>query len=434
MSSDYKNFIKYLNSLQLFGVKLGLDNISTLLERLGNPQNDYKTIHIAGTNGKGSVTSFCSSILSEAGHRTGMYTSPHLISLTERIRVNNVEITKEVLLSLGESIKKEVEQLKKEGIQITYFEFLTALAFLYFQQQEVEIAVIEVGLGGRLDATNVINPEVSIITNIAKDHTHILGDDLLSIAKEKAGIIKENGILVTIEKNGDILNLFKNICREKNSDFVDVSSYDIRVMSSNIDGQELLVKSKMDKYDIKTTLFGEHQKDNILAAIMAVEALQIQGGPEEIQVPKSSLVKGIFKAKWPGRLEVLQENPLVLLDCAHNPAGMKELVRSLKVFNYHKLILVLGTSDKKDYKEMVRLIHPMIDEVIITKAKYRGMDAKVLAREIESHGTDAKNLQIIENVVSATNKAMENAGENDLVLIAGSIFMAGEARKVFRNS
>ena len=287
--------LDYLYGLERFGIKLGLEVVTELLELLGNPQDQLKSIHIAGTNGKGSTANFIYSVLKEAGYKVGLYTSPHLIKFNERIKINDVEISDNELVELTELIKK-----KKKNLQPTFFEFTTALAFLYFAQQKCDYVVIETGMGGRLDATNVLNPLVSVITNVSLDHTKYLGEDKLQIAGEKAAIIKENGIVVTGEKDGNVLELFLKVCLEKNAELV------------------ILKEEEINKSDLKITMLGKHQLRNAALAKKAIELSQIKITPNAME-------QWLMKAKWPGRLQMVCDKPLVILDGAHNVVGMEKL-------------------------------------------------------------------------------------------------------------
>jgi dihydrofolate synthase / folylpolyglutamate synthase len=423
---EYKEVLDYLEKSSKFGIKLGLTNIKALLGGLGNPQNAYKTIHVAGTNGKGSVTAMCSSILEKANYKVGRYVSPHLTEFTERISINGKEISKEDVVTNFLKIKEKADSLKEQGIYITYFEFITALAFLYFKEQKVEIAVIETGLGGRLDATNVIEPEVSVITNIGLDHTNVLGDNKESIAREKAGIIKGTH-LVTAESDKEILSLFQEICYNKKVNLVNVLQHQIVLKNDNLDGQTFSVKTNNEYYLIYLQLLGNHQIKNALTSICVMEILQKKG----LNISKKAIIEGLKETKWPGRLELIQRKPNVLLDCAHNPNGMKQLVHFLKTIKYEKLIVVLGISEGKDYQKMIQIISPITDLFILTQAKYRGLNPNLLHKSFDEQNELKKKIIIVSNVLEATKNALKHSDDNDLVLLTGSIFMVGEARTIW---
>ena len=382
--------LNYLYNLERFGIKLGLEAIMELLELLGNPQNKFKSVHIAGTNGKGSISAYLAAILQEAGYRVGWYTSPHLIKFNERIRVDGKEIGDEELVRLTELIKEKVEG----KIQPTFFEFTTALAFLYFAEQKVDFAVVEVGMGGRLDATNVLQPEVSVITNISFDHQKHLGDTLEKIAGEKAGIIKENGKVVVGKRDIGLVKLFKEKCEEKKSTLF-------------LAGKE----------QIETPLLGRHQQENANTAITAARVLKID---EKI------IKQGIAKTRWPGRLEYISKN--ILMDCAHNVAGMealREYVWELK----NRKVLVLAMAEDKEIDKMVGLIAPLFKEVIITRGNYKPAETGRIAVEVRKYVFNVKEIPKVEEAI---NSALKSASSEELILITGSIYMVGDALAVLK--
>jgi len=425
---EYKNALKYIYSLEKFGIRLGLDNVTKLLELLGNPHNSYKTIHVGGTNGKGSVVAMCSSVLIEAGYRVGMYISPYLVNFGERIQVNGKYISRKELVDYFVKVKKQADYLEKKGIQITYFEFVTAMAFLYFRDKKVDFAVIEVGMGGRLDATNVIKPMVSVITNIGLEHTDYLGSTKIQIAGEKAGIIKENSILVTAEQDPKIKKIFRTVCIKRNTKYLSVmDNYSFYDYSIDLDWQQFKVRGKVENYAMKIGLLGKHQIINAMTVIAVIEELILLG----IVIRKKDILKGLEKAKWPGRLEIVNKNPLVILDCAHNPHGMQTLVDFLKELRYARMILVLGISSDKDIPEIVKMIVPFSDKLIITQAKYRGAEPKILEKEARKY---AKGIVAIKDVRKAVKEALKSAKKGDVVIVTGSIFTVSEARMIWYSS
>ncbi len=390
---------QFLSELQGKGILLGLERTLSFLDFLGNPQDNFKSIHVAGTNGKGSACAMLERILREAGFKTGLYTSPHLVSLNERIQANGLKIPEE---ELEERVLKLKKTMVEKNFQLTYFEFLTVLAFQFFSDKKIDFAVVETGMGGRLDATNVLQPLVSIITNIALEHTQHLGNTLEKIAFEKAGIIKENGVLVTTEKNKKILRLFKKTCGKKNSKFIAI--------------KKPYKKSKVG-------LTGEHQFWN---AALAFETAKILG--KKFKIPRSAVEKGIAKAEWPARFQVLRGKPLVVLDSAHNPAGAKALKKTmLAEFPSKKVLLVFGAASDKDISGIAREIVPLAREVFLASAKERGADTKILAREAKKY---CKSVRAFESVGSAVEEALKT--KNEIVLITGSIFLIGEAIPVIK--
>tara|TARA_Y100000310_G_scaffold345402_1_gene464531 strand:+ start:39293 stop:40480 length:1188 start_codon:yes stop_codon:yes gene_type:complete len=382
---NYQQLMQYFTELESGTNKLSLEPITKLMQALNNPHLDYKTIHVTGTNGKGSTTAMLHSVLSQK-YKTGRFTSPHLIDIKERIHINE-NITEEQFIATALKVKQAADSIQ---LNPSYFEFITAMAFLYFKEQQCEYVIMEVGLGGRLDSTNIIQPEISIITNIELDHTKTLGNTKQAIAKEKAGIIKENSVLVTGEQDQEILEYFQQVCQEKSTKFI-----------------------KAESSTLPSSLLGNYQINN---KGIAVETLK------QLQIDKKMVEKGLIQTKWPGRFEIMQSKPQVILDCAHNPAGVQQLKESIKNLTYNELILVMGTSKNKDYKSMIDLITPLANKIFFTKASYRALDPQELKNKT------IKPSEIIENVTNAVQKALEIANYDDLILICGSIFLVGEAR------
>jgi len=401
----------YLYSLRNRGAKLGLERMERLVEALGSPQHHFRSIVVGGTSGKGSTVAMTASILQEAGFRVGMFTSPHLSNLTERIMVDGNEIQEKELERIVTDIRKTIEKMK--GEPPTFFETITAAAFLYFKEQKVDFAVLEVGLGGRLDATRVASPVLSIITNISLEHTKILGDTVEKIAMEKAGIIEN--ILITAADD-DASAVFEDVCKKKNSKMIRVG--EISRKTSAMKGQEFSAIVEGKEYHASIPLLGRHQLENAGCAIAAARALDI---------PEDAIRKGLGKVSWPGRLEIVQQHPLVVLDCAKDATAMKRLRESLDDFEYEKLVLVLGISSDKDIKSMVNSIVPKADKVVITSHKVmeRAADPAAIAKHI------TKEHIIIKDVKAATKNAISMAGKNDMVLVTGSVFTVADARGIW---
>jgi dihydrofolate synthase/folylpolyglutamate synthase len=372
-----------------------------------------------------------SSILQEAGYKVGMFTKPHLSSFTERIVVDGKQIPEKDVIRIVGEIKSTIKKMEKDHNfeQPTFFEVVVAIMFEYFREQKVDFAVLEVGMGGRLDATNIVNTLVSVITNVSLEHTKILGDTILKIAKEKAGIIKNNGILVTATENEEVFSLFKGISKERNSKIFHVDgNVELNKISSDINGQEFRLKGLNKTYDLYIPLIGDHQLMNAAAAVGAVESLKFN----KIIIPEEAIEEGLKKVKWPGRIEIMQKNPLVVLDCAKDPDSMKKLKAAiLENFNYEKLILVISISNDKDYQSMLSNIVPISDFVVITRHKVmnRGTDPKILAEEVKKY---SKNFVIVDDVKDAVEKGLSIADKKDMVLITGSLFTVGEARDFLR--
>lgn len=417
---SYQKSIAYLYGLQTFGIKLGLANISRLLSFMGNPHRSQSFIHIAGTNGKGSTAAFLASILSQAGYKTGLYTSPHLVSFTERIKVNGREISKKEVARLTDAIKRYSAPLDN----LTYFEFVTAMALLYFHAQKTDFSILEVGMGGRLDATNVVNPLISIITTISKEHELYLGNTLKKIAFEKAGIIKKNGVLLTGATQPTVLAVFKKRCRALKSSFYRLGS-DFTCIPRHEDAVDYHGLTYSLK-DIRLGLRGDHQVNNAALALAAVDILR----NKRYHIADVSIYDGLQKVFWPGRLEVVNASPLVVLDGAHNPEAMAQLRTALlTLFTFKRLILVLGIMADKNIKKMMRALVTSAYQVVLCKPHMdRAASTHTLAEAVKDLNV---NYDQVEDVKDATRYALTLAGPGDLVCITGSLFTIGEARPLF---
>jgi len=408
----------YLDSLNVDKMRFGLKAISELLSRLGNPQNSYKTILIAGTNGKGSTAAMIASILCSAGYKVGLYTSPHLVDVRERIVINGKKIPLKEFNRTIADVKDKKEQ------PVTYFEFLTAVAFVYFQRQKVDIAVLEVGLGGRLDATNVCKPLVSVITNISLDHMDYLGNTLDSIAHEKAGIIKQKGICITAAKQNKVLEVLKNVCLRRRAKLYCLSS-DIKIKKQK-DGILNYEGLYRNMKNLKIPLQGDHQLSNAALALAAIELCEKKG----FSIADTAIYAGLKNTHWEARLEVLQNQPLFLLDGAHNPAGIIVLCRSLKKgFSYRRLILIFGALADKDYRRMLQKIVPLASIIILTQLKTkRAVPVNDIMETVKKMGYPAI---VTENVGQAIERAQAMAKKQDLICATGSFYLAGEVKQAF---
>jgi dihydrofolate synthase / folylpolyglutamate synthase len=446
----------YLESLNVDKMHFGLKAITELLSRLGNPQKSYKAITIAGTNGKGSTAAMTASILHSAGYKVGLYTSPHLVDVRERIVVNERKISRKefnrTIADVKDKIQQPVEPVRQESKSpllnatsrrlqkafnprrepgafcsgVTYFEFLTAVAFVYFQNQKVDIAVLEVGLGGRLDATNICKPLVSVITNIDFDHTAYLGDTLESIAGEKAGIIKRNGICLTAVKQKKVVDVLKDVCLRRRAKLYSLGC-DIKIKKQK-DGYFTYQGFNRNLRNLTIPLRGEHQLSNAAMALAAIELCEKKG----FIVDDEAISAGLKNTHWEARLEILQKNPLFLLDGAHNPAGIEVLRRSLKRdFSYCRLILIFGALTDKDYRRMLGKIVPLASTVILTQIKAkRAVPVNDLMRSVNEIGGKAI---ATENVNQAIMQALAMAGKEDLICATGSFYLVGEIKQAFRN-
>ncbi|MDD5496021.1 MAG: bifunctional folylpolyglutamate synthase/dihydrofolate synthase [Candidatus Omnitrophica bacterium] len=418
---DYEkiNDYDYKNSVDL-------ERMRRLCHLLGDPQQEIKSIHIAGTKGKGSTAAFAHSILQKSGFRTGLYTSPHLISFRERIRINQDLIEEESIRRLTEKIKAVVETPRVKE-RPTFFEVYTALAYLYFKEQRVDFAVYEVGLGGRLDATNIIEPLVSAITPLSLEHTERLGNSLSAIAAEKAGIIKEGITCVSAPQEDEALEVIKKVCEERGSELVligrDVIYEELRC---GPDFESFKVHGRLREYrDLKSRLLGSHQMVNAATAIGITEVLESKGIP----IVTRAVSEGIEAAQWEGRLEVVGNRPLVVFDGAQNRASAGVLAENVKkIFRHERIILVLGVSKDKDIDGMLAELLPVSNSVVLTKSALadRALEPSEIKRRMKS-GMDTR---LTSNVCDAMKFALSKASPEDLVLVTGSLFVVGEA-KVF---
>lgn len=425
----YSEVISWLFSLRRFGSKPGLERISHLLRMRGDPHERFKAIHITGTNGKGSTTAMATSILRATGFSVGMYTSPHLSSFTERILVDGEPISVEEVVRLVEEIRPIAEEIgeRPDLGHPTFFEVTTAMGFEYFAERGIDIAVVEVGMGGGLDATNVIHPLVSVITNVSLEHTEVLGKTVLEIAQKKAGIIKEGSELITAAEQPEVLRLFERICEERGSRmFVVGRDIECERLRHSLEGQWFNLKGLRGCYEnLQMPLLGSHQLRNASCAVGAVEALSLHG----IKIGEQSIREGLRKARWPGRLEVVQRRPLVVLDCAKDPKAAENLSRVVKEeFSYDRAIVVISISSDKDIPSMINSLSRVADQFIVTRHRVmrRAADPAIIAREIERN---SKPYEVVESVGRAVERALEVADDGDMVLITGSVFTVGEARE-----
>ncbi len=412
----YKDCIKSMYGLRRFGIKLGLSTIEKILAGLGNPQNCYSSIHIAGTNGKGSVASFFASILQEAGFRVGLYTSPHLIRFNERISVNREQISDQDVVASYMAVK-EVHHGDREP---TFFEYSTAMALYQFARQKVDWAVIETGMGGRLDATNVILPEISVITNISLEHKEYLGSTIAKIAGEKGGIIKKNIPVVTAVTQPSAIRVLENLAADQQAPLYRLKK-DFRIRRSS-DSFSYYGFDNVWK-DIKTSLAGNHQVDNAAVVLAACEILN----KKKIKITLSQIRAGLEKTYWPGRLEVLCKSPMIILDGAHNLGASKQLAKYLGTeMKGRRITLVIGILDDKPYSAILETLLPVCSGVILTTPKInRALSVETLY-PVASSLTD--NVHRIPDVDEALSFAVNNSGPDDVICVAGSLYVVGESK------
>ena len=425
----YEEAMKYITEVGNFGSNYGLERTYKLLEHLGNPERDLKLIHIAGTNGKGSTTSMITEILMGEGYKVGMYTSPFIEEFEERIQINRNNIPKESLAILMDEIKVAVDKVIEAGYNHpTEFEIITVLMLLYFKKENIDFGVIEVGLGGTLDSTNVIKPIIQVITSISFDHTNLLGNTLEKIAREKAGIIKRGIPTVIYPQQEEVLKVIKNKCFEMDSELYIANNENLKFKNIvNLDKPYQLLKYN-NEIDILLPLLGEHQIINLSVAMQAIEVLN---NKNIIDISIANIVKSIKNVSWKGRLEVLSNNPYVVIDGAHNIQGIKTLSRNIKkYFKYENLYLILGILADKDVEEMIKIITPMAKKVYsVTPNSIRGELAESLKDEVSKFN---KNCKAFDKYEEAYLEALNDASEKDLILASGSLYMIGDMRKIIR--
>lgn len=415
---EYREILQYLLKLELFGMKLGLEKITRLLSSLGDPHKSFRSIHIAGTNGKGSTSAILESIISASGFRVGLYTSPHLVDFRERIRINGRLIDQKYITDFFNS-----NQALFESLNPTFFEAVTALAFCYFRDEKVDLAIIETGLGGRLDATNVITPIVSVITNVELEHTKHLGTQISQIAFEKAGIIKPNVPVVTAAKNHDARRVLRQVCQSRKSKLVsifDETQWVIKEITAAKTEVDIFTNSQK-YYNLRLALPGRHQLENAVCSLIAAEFGESQG----IKLTQNGVSSGFRNVKWPGRLTHIGKEPTVILDVAHNPAAIKTLWEYFNEFYKNKrIIAVFGILSDKDSTAMLRDLDRFADIIILTKPiTDRAADPNALASEAARITT---NFQVIPSVKDAFRAAVEHADKDDIVLVTGSHYTVGE--------
>jgi dihydrofolate synthase / folylpolyglutamate synthase len=416
---SYESAVQYLFNLQKFGIKFGLSNTENILKAFGNPHMGQRYIHIAGTNGKGSVATFMGSILQEAGYKVGTYISPHLVRFTERFRINGEEISREKTTQLI----NELQAAFNPDEPPTFFEAVTSMAILHFAREKTDIAIMEVGMGGRLDATNVITPLVTGITNISMEHQEYLGNRLSLIAREKAGVMKKGINVVTAVTQPQVIEQFKAIAEEIGAPLWRVGK-DIKYRSSptglHFFGQTRNIKG------LQLGLRGIHQARNAALALGMMEQIETKGFPHTTD----QIREGLKKADWPGRMQVIRKNPTILLDGAHNVAAVRALARSIQSdFSYNRLILVIGIMADKDIPTLLRAIVPISDRVFYTRPVYsRAADPHVLMEKARPLNTPG---EAIFSLREAIEKAKKIASTRDLIVICGSLFTVGEALTFF---
>lgn len=432
---NYTEAINYIKETAKFGSKLGLERTEKILELLGNPHKKIKTIHVAGTNGKGSTTAMLTNILIHSGYKVGCYISPYIEEFEERIQINNKNIPKEELAHIVTEVSKVVTEVELLGFgNPTEFEIITCAGFLYFYEKNVDFAVVEVGLGGRLDSTNVINPILSIIGSISFDHMQYLGNTIEEIAFEKGGIIKSNTKVVLYPQEDSVTKVIEDICNVRKSPLVKVRREDatfvgVKDFKDKDIIQNIKVMTKNNNYHIDLALLGTHQVQNCNVVINSLEALMEMG----INITKESILSGLREVKWPGRLEIMKRDPLVVMDGAHNIDGIKKLSESIDTyFKYKKLVLIIGILADKQVDEMINVICPKADMIIaVTPHSERAELSEALKEKVQLCN---KNCEAIMDYEEAYKRALSYCDEDTLLIISGSLYMVGDMRKIIREA
>ena len=423
---NYEEAIQYIHGTLKFGSKLGLERIAGLMDLLGNPQKKLKFVHVTGTNGKGTTTAFISNILIDSGYKTGIFTSPYIQRFTERIKIDNNEIQPDELAEVIDHIKSKIEILLELGQEHpTEFEIITAAAFEYFYRNNCDIVVLEVGLGGRFDSTNIIDPpEVSVITTISLDHTDKLGGTLEEIAYIKAGIIKQGSNAVVYPQPDKIMKIFRDECQKQNAVFHDVCFESLKLKEFSLEGQLFDYK---DYKNLQIRLLGDHQLCNAAVAIDACEALINKG----YKIANTNIGNGIANTAWPGRLEIINTQPLVLIDGAHNLEGGQALNAALeRYFSHMEKVFIVGFLRDKDYKHIMELLAGKARLIItVTPDNPRAVPSDELAEELNKYSRHVKDGITLENGLKL---ALENMDSNSVICAFGSLYMIGRIREIFK--
>ena len=418
---NYKESVEYINSSRWFGSKRGLESFGRFLASLGEPQKKLRCIHIAGTNGKGSCAAMCASVLKAAGYRTGLFTSPYLHRFNERMQMNGKEIGDETLAEIATRVRAAAEKAEDHP---TAFEMMTACAFLWFAEEKCDIVVLETGLGGRFDATNIVEkPEVSIIMNIGLDHTQILGSSIAEIAGEKAGIIKQGCDCVLYQQSREAEEVIRNVCREKNAPLHTADFSQIVPEFDSLEGQVFSYKGT----PYALPLLGAYQQRNASVVIETAEVLRKKGW----KIPPEALEHGLYAVSWPARFEVLADDPYFVLDGGHNPQCASELVENLShYFPEQKHIILSGVLRDKDYASIFSILGKSGSEfVCITPDSPRALPAEALADFLRRNGMKATACETIaDGVYEAVERAKKCGG---MVCAAGSLYLAGPIREIF---
>lgn len=418
---DYKEAVAWLENRNIPLGEFTLDNIRALLEIFNRPQDKLKIIHITGTNGKGSVASFITNALIENNYSVGKFTSPYITNIREEIEVNREVISEDDFAKLASEVRKEVEELDKKEIFVSGFEILTSIAYIYFARKNLDFAVMEVGMGGRVDATNVMEKSIPVFCHIALDHANILGDTLEKIAKEKGGIIKENSHVFSYPQAEEAKEKLKSLAKEKSSSFNDFDFDEVEIISSNEFGNKFNFR---DYKDLETSLVGDHQVYNAALALMVLDYLR-----KDYKLDKEKIKEGIKKAENIGRIECISRDPLIVVDGSHNLDSIEGIEKSVKKFTYNKLILGFSLLKDKDHKHILEKIEGLADKLVLTEIDNdRRTDIDLLEKEFKE--ISSKEIFAIKDRREAVEKTLDLAGEGDMILWCGSLYLIKDIRKI----
>lgn len=424
--------IDRIHEFNRFGMVLGLDRMEELLRRLGNPQDDLKVIHVAGTNGKGSVSKYLEEGLSACGYKMGLYTSPYIETFNERIRYDGADISDEDLEYYGQKVVSAAEAMVADGLDSpTEFEVVTAIAFLYFAGRQADITILEVGLGGIGDSTNVVkNPLASVITSISYDHMAQLGSSLAEIAVNKAGIIKTGCPVIANVPQRDAAKIIARKAYAMGSRLYDISGIHAAVFDETPFSQKVSMELYEKSYsDVEISMVGRHQAENLKTALATLEILRKSGA---VKLDREALYEGLKRARQPGRFEVISEDPLVIIDGAHNEAGAQALQETMaQHFAGKKILLVAGILADKEIDSIVKFLTKITDHIIVTEPDNpRKLAAEKLAEHVADFGVAA---EVVSDVEAAVHRAKELADGYDVILFAGSLYLIGDVRRLWRN-
>lgn len=403
-----------------------------LLEELDNPHIGLKYLHVAGTNGKGSTSNFLYNILKMGGYKVGLYTSPHLERYNERIKINGVEISDEDFIRLSEKVFCAEENIKTNFETLTFFEFITAIAFLYFNKEKSDYVILEVGMGGLSDSTNVILEEdklASIITPISMDHTQFLGKNIEEIAYQKAGIIKKNVLVFSSNKEKIVKDIIEKVSKENNSEVFTLEDVEISSININDSFTEYNMRFYNDNLEkIKVNLIGYYQMYNSALSIMTILKLRDMG---KMDISNENIKKGIENTFWAGRMEIVREKPKMLLDGAHNLDGIRNLTKNISLFKYNKLYIIAAILEDKEHKEMLKELSKYADEIVLvgihTKRK---TDPLILESEIIKSNVV---VSIIEDLEDAIKNVIQKTSDNDFIIVTGSLYLISEIKEILKN-